>query len=209
MRCGQDRCWSLMLFMRSAGTAVTPVVLFRRQYIDCRTWQSYRPICFNERPCAEGLLLLCVLFSADNTVLDRWKQRGGRALGGRCFACAMCKYGARGYAGALESTALIFSSGKMVCTGSKSEEDARNAARKFARILQKLGNPVSFKEFKIQNMVGSCDVKFPIRLEGLATSHSMFCSYEPELFPGLIYRMQQPKIVLLIFVSDKIGRAHV
>lgn len=103
-----------------------------------------------------------------------------------------------------KSTALIFSSGKMVCTGSKSEEDARNAARKFARILQKLGNPVSFKEFKIQNMVGSCDVKFPIRLEGLATSHSMFCSYEPELFPGLIYRMQQPKIVLLIFVSGKV-----
>lgn len=103
-----------------------------------------------------------------------------------------------------KSTALIFSSGKMVCTGSKSEDQARLAARKFARILQKLGNPVSFKEFKIQNMVGSCDVKFPIRLEGLATSHSMFCSYEPELFPGLIYRMQQPKIVLLIFVSGKV-----
>jgi transcription initiation factor TFIID TATA-box-binding protein len=103
-----------------------------------------------------------------------------------------------------KSTALIFSSGKMVCTGSKSEEQARLAARKFARILQKLGNPVSFKEFKIQNMVGSCDVKFPIRLEGLATSHGMFCSYEPELFPGLIYRMQQPKIVLLIFVSGKV-----
>jgi transcription initiation factor TFIID TATA-box-binding protein len=103
-----------------------------------------------------------------------------------------------------KSTALIFSSGKMVCTGSKSEDMARLAARKFARILQKLGNPVSFKEFKIQNMVGSCDVKFPIRLEGLATSHSMFCSYEPELFPGLIYRMQQPKIVLLIFVSGKV-----
>ena len=103
-----------------------------------------------------------------------------------------------------KSTALIFSSGKMVCTGSKSEEQARLAARKFARILQKLGNAVTFKEFKIQNMVGSCDVKFPIRLEGLATSHSMFCSYEPELFPGLIYRMQQPKIVLLIFVSGKV-----
>eukprot|EP00890_Picochlorum_soloecismus_P003554 jgi/Picsp_1/419/NSC_00417-R1_tata box-binding protein 2 len=103
-----------------------------------------------------------------------------------------------------KSTALIFSSGKMVCTGSKSEEQARLAARKFARILQKLGNPVAFKEFKIQNMVGSCDVRFPIRLEGLATAHSMFCSYEPELFPGLIYRMQQPKIVLLIFVSGKV-----
>jgi hypothetical protein len=53
-------------------------------------------------------------------------------------------------------------------------------------------------------MVGSCDVKFPIRLEGLAWSHGHFAQYEPELFPGLIYRMQLPKIVLLIFVSGKI-----
>lgn len=103
-----------------------------------------------------------------------------------------------------KSTALIFASGKMVCTGAKSEQEARMAARKYARILQKLSFNVSFKEFKVQNMVGSCDVRFPIRLEGLATAHGIFCSYEPELFPGLIYRMQQPKIVLLIFVSGKV-----
>ncbi|KAL6772197.1 hypothetical protein ACKKBG_A29340 [Auxenochlorella protothecoides x Auxenochlorella symbiontica] len=103
-----------------------------------------------------------------------------------------------------KSTALIFASGKMVCTGAKSEQESRLAARKYARILQKLENPVIFKEFKIQNMVGSCDVRFPIRLEGLASSHSVFCSYEPELFPGLIYRMVDPKIVLLIFVSGKV-----
>jgi len=46
----------------------------------------------------------------------------------------------------------------------------------YARILQKLGFEVTFKEFKIQNMVGSCDVKFPIRLEGLASTHSLFSS---------------------------------
>lgn len=103
-----------------------------------------------------------------------------------------------------KATALIFSSGKMVCTGSKSETDARLAARKFARILQKLDMQVTFKEFKVQNMVGSCDAKFPIRLEGLAATHSHFCSYEPELFPGLIYRMIDPKVVLLIFVSGKV-----
>jgi transcription initiation factor TFIID TATA-box-binding protein len=103
-----------------------------------------------------------------------------------------------------KTTALIFSSGKMVCTGAKSEENARLAARKFARIIQKLGFPSQFKEFKIQNIVGSCDVKFPIRLELLAVRHANFCSYEPELFPGLIYRMLEPKVVLLIFVSGKI-----
>lgn len=86
------------------------------------------------------------------------------------------------------TTALIFSSGKMVCTGAKSEDDSRLAARKYARIIQKLGFNAKFLDFKIQNMVGSCDVKFPIRLEGLVLTHSKFSSYEPELFPGLIYR---------------------
>ena len=67
-----------------------------------------------------------------------------------------------------KTTALIFRSGKMVVTGAKSEADARTAARKYARIIQKLDFPARFADFKIQNMVGSCDVKFPIRLEGLA-----------------------------------------
>ncbi|KAL3874692.1 hypothetical protein ACJMK2_037667 [Sinanodonta woodiana] len=102
------------------------------------------------------------------------------------------------------TTALIFSSGKMVCTGAKSEELAKLAARKYARIVQKLGFPAKFMDFKIQNMVGSCDVKFPIRLEGLVLTHGKFSSYEPELFPGLIYRMMKPRIVLLIFVSGKV-----
>lgn len=102
------------------------------------------------------------------------------------------------------TTALIFSSGKMVCTGAKSEEQSRLAARKYARIVQKLGFQAKFLDFKIQNMVGSCDVKFPIRLEGLVLTHSQFSSYEPELFPGLIYRMVKPRIVLLIFVSGKV-----
>ncbi|PLW08288.1 hypothetical protein PCANC_08507 [Puccinia coronata f. sp. avenae] len=103
-----------------------------------------------------------------------------------------------------KTTALIFASGKMVVTGAKSEDDSRLAARKYARIVQKLGFEAKFTEFKIQNIVGSCDVRFPIRLEGLAYNHGHFSSYEPELFPGLIYRMVKPKVVLLIFVSGKI-----
>lgn len=103
-----------------------------------------------------------------------------------------------------KTTALVFGSGKMVCTGAKSEDNARLAARKYARIIQKLGFNARFTQFTIQNIVGSCDVKFPIRLERLATEHQTLCSYEPELFPGIIYRMEDPKVVLLIFVSGKI-----
>ncbi|XP_010685515.1 TATA-box-binding protein 2-like [Beta vulgaris subsp. vulgaris] len=103
-----------------------------------------------------------------------------------------------------KTTALVFASGKLVCTGAKSEQDSKLAARKYARIIQKLGFPASFKNFRIQNIVASCDVQFPIRLEGVASTHYAFSHYEPEIFPGLIYRMKQPKIVLLIFVSGKI-----
>ncbi|KAG6504230.1 hypothetical protein ZIOFF_036561 [Zingiber officinale] len=110
-----------------------------------------------------------------------------------------------------KTTALIFASGKMGRLLAAVAQVAYsgwklpyNGSFPYARIIQKLGFPAKFKDFKIQNIVGSCDVKFPIRLEGLAYSHGAFCSYEPELFPGLIYRMRQPKIVLLIFVSGKI-----
>ena len=118
-----------------------------------------------------------------------------------------------------KTTALIFSSGKMVCTGAKSEEDSKKASRKYAKIIKSLGFPVEFKEFKVQNIVGSCDVKFQISLSKLhmklgkitINSNSMnnknrkyICHYEPEIFPGLIYHMLEPEIVLLIFVSGKI-----
>jgi transcription initiation factor TFIID TATA-box-binding protein len=75
-----------------------------------------------------------------------------------------------------KTTALIFASGKMVCTGAKSEEDSKLAARKYARIVQKLGFEAKFSDFKIQNIVGSCDVGFPIKLEGLVCTHGHFSS---------------------------------
>lgn len=102
-----------------------------------------------------------------------------------------------------KTTALIFASGKMVCTGARSEQDSKKAARQYAKMIQKLGFPVRFTSFTIQNIVGSCDVNFKISLEGLNLNNT-FCNYEPEVFPGLIFRMKNPKIVLLIFVSGKV-----
>lgn len=101
-------------------------------------------------------------------------------------------------------TALVFRSGKLVCTGARNESDANLAARKFARIIQKLDFPVKFFDFKVQNLVATVDLRFPIRLENLNHVHGQFSSYEPELFPGLIYRMIKPRVVLLIFVNGKI-----
>jgi transcription initiation factor TFIID TATA-box-binding protein len=76
---------------------------------------------------------------------------------------------------------LIFTSGKMVVTGAKLEDNLWLASRKYARIVQKLGFDAKFSEFKMQNIVGSCDVKFPICLEGFAYSHGQFSSYKPEV----------------------------
>jgi len=102
-----------------------------------------------------------------------------------------------------KTTALIFASGKMVVTGAKSEDDSRLASRKYARIIQKLGFDAKFSEFKIQNIVGSCDVKFPIRLEGLAYSHGQFSSYEPEVCvpPGALHWA----LLTLVFLSYSLG----
>jgi transcription initiation factor TFIID TATA-box-binding protein len=103
------------------------------------------------------------------------------------------------------ATALLFASGKMCVTGVKSTHDATLASKKFAYVIERVGfQPKDYMDFKIQNIVGTADVGFPIRLEGLVYAHSAFASYEPELFPGLIYRLVSPRVVLLIFVSGKV-----
>ncbi|XP_056648729.1 uncharacterized protein LOC130453144 [Diorhabda sublineata] len=102
------------------------------------------------------------------------------------------------------TTALIFRSGKIVCTGARHEYDGLLASKKFARIIQKLGFSIKFSNFKVQNLVATCDLRFPIKLENLNMMHGQFSSYEPELFPGLVYRMVKPRLVLLIYVNGKI-----
>lgn len=103
------------------------------------------------------------------------------------------------------ATALVFASGKTVITGTKSSHNSSLATKKIAYILERVGfQPASYINFKVQNIVGTVDVGFPIRLEGVAFAHPTFSSYEPELFPGLIYRLMQPRVVLLIFVSGKV-----
>lgn len=102
------------------------------------------------------------------------------------------------------TTALIFHSGKMIVTGAKTEQDSRTAAKKYVQIIQKVGFAAHFRDYKIQNMTATCDMGFPIRLEGLVYAHSQQATYEPELFPGLVYKMANPKVVFLVFVSGKV-----
>jgi transcription initiation factor TFIID TATA-box-binding protein len=106
------------------------------------------------------------------------------------------------------ATALMFSSGKVVIVGCASVEQSKLAARKFAKILQKLHYNIDLQKvarnFKIQNVVGSFSFGKQLRLAILSQLQCNFCSYEPELFPGLHYRFQESSIVVLIFQSGKI-----
>lgn len=64
-------------------------------------------------------------------------------------------------------------------TGAKSEALAHRAARKFARSIQRLGNPVQLKDFMIDSVMATCDVRFPILLESLAAAHPTLSSVRP------------------------------
>ena len=99
---------------------------------------------------------------------------------------------------------LIFSTGKMVCTGAKSEKEAKRAVKKVVRELKKGGIIIPGKpEIKIVNMIASANLFGRIELEDCAYSLGK-TMYEPEQFPGLIYRMDTPKVVILVFASGKL-----
>jgi transcription initiation factor TFIID TATA-box-binding protein len=102
------------------------------------------------------------------------------------------------------TTALAFASGNMVCTGAKTEIESRLASRKYVRLLQKHGIPVSFRDFKIQNIVASAELPHTLKLLELSRMYGPYVSYEPDLFPGLVFRTTAPKLVFLLFRSGKI-----
>ncbi|MEM2881750.1 MAG: TATA-box-binding protein [Candidatus Bathyarchaeia archaeon] len=103
-----------------------------------------------------------------------------------------------------KSVSLIFSSGKIVCAGAKSERQAKMAINKVVEELKMkgiviAGNPV----VRIDNIVASADLRGQIDLEGMAESKPRTI-YEPEQFPALIYRSDDPKVVMLVFSSGRV-----
>jgi transcription initiation factor TFIID TATA-box-binding protein len=102
-----------------------------------------------------------------------------------------------------KTATLIFNSGKMVCTGAKSEQEARRAVMTVVKELKKGGIIIISKpDLKVVNMVASASLGGKIDLEAVSTLGKTM--YEPEQFPGLIYRMDEPKVVILIFASGNL-----
>jgi len=104
-----------------------------------------------------------------------------------------------------KATANIFANGKIVVTGAQSEDTCRLALRKFVRIVAKAGVPeATFQEFKVHNVVAHCNVGFPVKLEALALKYQGSCTYEPELFPGVIWKTPKPtSVCVIIYVSGE------
>jgi transcription initiation factor TFIID TATA-box-binding protein len=103
-----------------------------------------------------------------------------------------------------KAAALIFGSGKIVCTGARSVEDVNTAIKKVVKVVQSTGVKVP-RGYKIQieNIVASAKLDANLNLDTIAFNLEN-SEYEPEQFPGLVYRMDNPKVAFLLFGSGKI-----
>lgn len=103
-----------------------------------------------------------------------------------------------------KTATLIFSTGKMVCTGAKSVRQAKDAVHKVLRMLRREGIVAEGEvEITVQNIVSSAALGCSVDLDrGVQVLDNIM--YEPEQFPGAIYRMEKPKVVILIFSQGKL-----
>ncbi len=100
-------------------------------------------------------------------------------------------------------TALIFSTGKMVITGLRAASEADKVVQKIIKNIKKVGIEIKNPVITVQNIVASGDLHTNIDLN-MATVVMDDAMYEPEVFPGLIYRMKDPKTVFLVFSTGRI-----
>jgi transcription initiation factor TFIID TATA-box-binding protein len=103
-------------------------------------------------------------------------------------------------------TILMFRSGQIVCTGAQSEADIRTALSQLFGEVRALGIPApETPSFEIQNMVAGADLEHRLNLNAIAIGLGLeYIEYEPEQFPGLVYRLDAPDAVVLLFGSGKL-----
>jgi len=101
---------------------------------------------------------------------------------------------------------LLFRSGKVVCTGGKSQADVGQAIQIVSKEIRKGGQRITSKpEIIVQNIVASSGLGSVLELNAIAVTFGLdHVEYEPEQFPGLVYRMDDPKVVILLFGSGKL-----
>ena len=103
-----------------------------------------------------------------------------------------------------KTSALIFSSGKVVCTGARNIEDVHRSLQKIIESLKKINIEITIKpEITIQNIVASGEIGMDLNLNTL-TLKLENTEYEPEQFPGLVYKLKEAKATFLLFSNGKI-----
>jgi len=103
-----------------------------------------------------------------------------------------------------KAASLIFSSGKIVCTGARSPELAKKAVNKIIASIKKVKIKIKGKpKISIENIVASAKIDAILKLNEVAFLLPN-AEYEPEQFPGLVYRIKDPKVAFLLFGSGKI-----
>jgi len=105
-----------------------------------------------------------------------------------------------------KTATLLFRSGKANCTGAKNVEDVRKTVNIIAEKLERIGVKVyKNPEIVIQNIVATSDLEGELNLSEVAMALGLDnVEYEPEQFPGLVYRIKEPKVAMLLFGSGKI-----
>ncbi|MBI4139970.1 TATA-box-binding protein [Candidatus Woesearchaeota archaeon] len=103
-----------------------------------------------------------------------------------------------------KTSALIFSSGKIVCTGARSLEKVHECIKKIIKSLEKINIKIKITpEVTIQNIVASGGIGMDLNLNVLAMRLEN-TEYEPEQFPGLVYKLPNMRATFLLFSNGKI-----
>lgn len=103
-----------------------------------------------------------------------------------------------------KTSALIFSSGKIVCTGAKSMKKVKEAIQNIIKNLEKVKIKITFEpKATVQNMVASGSIGIDLNLNSLAIDLEN-TEYEPEQFPGLVYKLPGTRATFLLFSNGKI-----
>ncbi len=103
-----------------------------------------------------------------------------------------------------KTSALVFSSGRIVCTGARSMADLEKAMKEIVKNIEKINIKIKIKpKITVQNMVASGSIGMDLNLNSLAIELSN-TEYEPEQFPGLVYKLDGTRATFLLFSNGKI-----
>jgi transcription initiation factor TFIID TATA-box-binding protein len=105
-----------------------------------------------------------------------------------------------------KAATLLFSSGKAICAGAKSLENVESVIDQVCKKIKSAGFEVRAKpKIQVQNIVASADLHHELNLSAVAVGLGLDrVEYEPEQFPGLVYRLEEPKVVMLLYPNGKI-----